>query len=129
MDKKFTPERFQELLPGLCAAETAWDPKTWTPDNPTSGHCAIAALVAQDLFGGDLMCTTMYGIDECHWWNRFPDGSQVDFTDAQFPGGYPEPLRPETRTRAYALSYPDTLRRYELLRARVAAKLKELGLS
>lgn len=49
-------ERFLEILPTICTKETAAGKGAgWTPENPTHGHCAVASLLIQKLFGGVLM--------------------------------------------------------------------------
>ncbi len=101
--------------------ERAWCAETstaadWSPDDPAKGQCAVTALVVQDHLGGVLLRTV--NEDESHYWNRLPDGTELDLTRAQFgawdPGGITE------RDREYVLSFPDTKRRYELLLERMA---------
>jgi hypothetical protein len=93
---------------------------SWTVENPALGQCAVTALVIQDYFGGDLLRAEVCGVS--HYWNRLPDGRFVDLTRSQFQGLSQMP-DPETRDRDYVLSYPATLRRYDLLRDRVAARM------
>lgn len=110
----------------------SWGPDTcdphdladWRPDNPARGQCGVTALVVQDLLGGDLILGevlvegTKVGH---HYWNRLPDGSDLDVTAGQFApaevvsGGQvqPRPPGPPARCRG----------RYELLRRRVLAAL------
>ena len=98
-------------------ADTSASPGRWTPTNPSIGHCAVTALLVQDWCGGDLLRAKVDG--ESHYWNRLPDGSEVDITRDQF--GDPEPVIPagEIRTREYVLSFPATILRYEMLKTRV----------
>ena len=58
---------------------------------------------------------------QSHYWNRFSDGLEVDLTREQFETF--EPTDISTRTPEYVLSYPDTQRRYRLLRDALAAVL------
>ena len=70
--------------PDTCAPEDVAD---WTPDNPARGQCATTAVVLHDFFGGSLMVGEVIVDGErvdFHWWNRLPDGEQVDITLEQF---------------------------------------------
>ncbi|WP_157254866.1 YunG family protein [Nonomuraea typhae] len=119
-----------ELLRPLL--RTAWGPDTcdpvgreqWRRDNPGRGQCGTTALVVQDLLGGDLILGEVH-VDGAkvwnHYWNRLPDGTEVDFTFDQFqPGEVVANGRVQHRP-------PDAPRRcreqYELLRHRVLTAL------
>lgn len=120
---QITPEQFTEILPKICSRETAYSPSDWSSANPLSGHCAIACLIAQDLFGGEILRASLEHIPELrhirsHYWNRLPDGAEVDFTRAQFGYSYPKDLKPEVKDRSY-FSHEDTQRRYKLLSLRL----------
>jgi hypothetical protein len=111
----------------------AWGPDTcypnaseeWGPDNPGRGQCGMTALVVQDLLGGDLILAEVHvdGVkDGNHYWNRLPDGTEVDLTADQFLSGEvianPQVVhRPPDAPRRFRA-------RYELLRARVLAALE-----
>jgi hypothetical protein len=85
-----------DLLRPLLRA--AWGPDThypdasedWRPDNPARAQCGMTALVVQDLLGGDLILGEVH-VDGVkvgnHYWNRLPDGSEVDLTADQFLPG------------------------------------------
>ncbi len=110
----------------------AWGPDTcdphdlasWRPDNPSRGQCGTTALVIQDLLGGDLMLGDVHvnGLKVGHhWWNRLPDGTEIDLTSGQFQPN-------ETLTGGEVRLRPsDAPRRcrgqYELLRHRVLGAL------
>ena len=105
-------------LRDVYAADTSADPAHWTPQNPTFGHCAVVAAIVQDHLGGTLLRTT---VDEAsHYFNRLPDGTEVDLTRDQFRVWSPTAV--ETRDREYVLSYPETARRYRLLNDRVRSR-------
>lgn len=57
------------------------DRDKWSPDNPTVGHCAVAALLLQSLYGGIVCKTTVNR--HTHYFNRFDD-KVVDITAEQF---------------------------------------------
>ena len=99
---------------------TSASPDEWTPENPARGQCAVTALIVQDMFGGELLRTTVDG--ESHYLNVIGDGTLVDLTAQQFARvGYDS--EPEPRDREYVLSFPDTARRYGLLKAQIRRTL------
>lgn len=107
------------------ALQMSWDGRTsgdpdWSPEAPTRGQCAVSALVIQDEMGGDLVRAVVEGVS--HYWNRLPNGSEVDVTRGQFEHWCPVGLT--VRDRGYVLSSPDTAARYSLLRRRVDDLLK-----
>ncbi len=99
----------------------------WQPDNPALGHCDITALIVHDIFGGDLVVGKVYHLAEqqgFHWWNRLPNGVELDLTRKQFQQG-------QTIAEARAVARPPgpLPRRWEeylLLRQRVTARLGDL---
>ncbi|MER6618433.1 YunG family protein [Streptomyces xantholiticus] len=116
------------------ALRASWAADTCSPDdleraggdpgNPAWGHCDITALVVHDLFGGELMLGEVHLDAEqhgFHWWNRLPDGTEIDLTREQFRLG-------QTVTAGRAVARPAGRPRYraaeyELLRGRVLARL------
>lgn len=99
------------------SADTLADPR-WTSSTPSLGQCAVTALVVQDELGGELLRAVVDGVS--HYWNRLPDGSELDLTRDQFPVWVRGPT--ELRSRVYVLSYPDTRKRYDRLCARLRAE-------
>ncbi len=67
------------------------DQPGWTDANPASGQCASTALVVQDRLGGDLLIADVHEADGSrqgvHYWNRLPDGTELDLTREQFRSG------------------------------------------
>ena len=60
-------------------------PGTVAGSSPSTGHCAVAAIIMRSIFGGALISTTVQG--ESHWFNRIDiDGFvvDVDITGDQF---------------------------------------------
>lgn len=123
----FTLTVIEQALRGSWAADTCSPDDVaraaWEFSNPAWGHCDITALVVQDVFGGDLMLGEVYLDGEqrgYHWWNRLPDGVEVDLTFEQFKLG-------ETVTNGRIVRPSGPLRRrvgeYELLRRRVADRI------
>jgi hypothetical protein len=106
------------------AIQESWDGDTsvapdWTGSRPSRGQCAVTALVVQDYLGGELLRATVGGTS--HYWNRLPDGQDVDFSREQFD--LFEPVDVEPRAREYVLSYPDTANRYQKLALRTRKHL------
>jgi hypothetical protein len=118
-----------EAIAASWDADTAYKYK-WDRDNPSMNQCAVTALVLQDYFGGKLVrCQTVGGSTHC--WNRFEFrfiGFEVDLTYEQFDIIDDEPIREECTVvnRENVLSFPDTKKRYEILKNRVAEYLGEL---
>lgn len=86
----------------------------WSLNNKALGQCAVSALIVQDMLGGKLMRTI--GPDgSSHYFNVLIDGVRYDTTAGQFnkPVDY-DPA--EERTREYVLSFPDTVKRYQILK-------------
>ncbi|MEW2130436.1 hypothetical protein [Streptomyces sp. NPDC005435] len=117
------------------ALRTSWAADTcspddlddWRPGNPARGHCDITALLVHDLFGGELVCGEVR-LDGAphgyHWWNRLPNGIELDLTREQFRRGQTiTTLRAVERPPGPA---PRRWAEYLLLRERVAARLGPL---
>lgn len=95
--------------------ETSADPN-WRHWNPALGQCAVTALLVQDAYGGDLVRGLVGHSPEAvsHYWNRLPDGQDVDLTVEQFTP-MPTGLIGVVRPRSYLMDNPDTAARYLLL--------------
>lgn len=121
-------ERFQEVIVKSGSKETSTNPDRWVENNPTLGHCAVVALLAQDIYGGELLRASLEGTEfayaRSHYWNLLPDGIEIDFTELQFEGKRPN-LIGEVRTREYLLSNAQTKLRYELLKKTFLLNLSE----
>ena len=116
-----TLDEFRALLPRICDQETSADPKGWTRENTLYAHCAVVALLAQDVFSGSLLRASLEPFLEfahmrSHYWNRLPSVGERDFTEPQFLGRRPS-LVGELRERPKHLK---TVRRYKLLTLRLA---------
>jgi hypothetical protein len=107
--------RLEDRIRAAWCAETCAG--EWTPERPSTGQCAVTALVVQDVYGGELLRALVDG--QSHYWNRLPGGDELDLTRDQFDTF--EPVDTVVRDRAYVLSFPDTVRRYRLLAERASA--------
>jgi hypothetical protein len=112
---------FERAFSKACTRETSSDPEGWTEGNPFWGHCAVVALVAQEIFGGEILRASLEGTEfshmRSHYWNRLPDGSEFDLSQSQFGNNRPV-LVGSPRDPSEILSYPETAKRYALLYAR-----------
>jgi hypothetical protein len=106
--------------------DTSDDPDDWTESNAARGQCGATALVMYQLFGGVLLVTDVFRDGarvETHYWNRAASGLEIDLTREQFRRGEtfgePRVINPAT-IRA---PKPDSLRRAQLLAARVVEAL------
>ena len=114
------------------AIEDSWSAETcdeadlpdWHAGNRSRGQCGVSALVLHDHLGGVLLLADVM-VDGVrtgyHYWNRLPDGREIDLTRAQFS---PEEIVGEP---AVVVRPPGPVRRsraqYELLAARVSDRL------
>jgi len=87
LDKKTTKQlkELREKLKKCWCRETVWHESDYDPDCPSYGQCYVTALLIQNIFGGNLIAGTVDG--ESHYWNKIPDGTEVDLTSDQFDGG------------------------------------------
>jgi hypothetical protein len=110
-------------------SEASCDPVDlpWTTGNPSCGQCGVTSLVVQDHVGGDLLMATVRHADGrrqgVHYWNRLPDGTEVDLTREQFRGGEVIQDDAVVQRRPDELSDARAYRQYVVLRDRVAAAL------
>ncbi len=100
--------------------DTSDDPQGWSYSNPARGQCAVTALIVQDFFGGDLLCTNINFT--LHYWNLLPNRCELDLTRGQFKevAISEDPFK---STRQFALSFSTTRRNYKRLRKLVLAAL------
>jgi len=122
LNGKISVAKFEEMLPKICNRETSSNPTGWRSENPLYGHCAVVSLLAQDLFGGELLRISLEGTAfaemKSHYYNVLPKSGLRDFTRTQFGGQPPDIFESQTRERSHLLSNPDTKKRFEILRTR-----------
>ena len=79
--------------------------------SPLDGHCALVAFLVKKLYGGDLIKGKISG--NPHYWNRLPNGKEIDLTSCQFGGDGLTPLAkgrkvkkvPEMTPIVYLIAY------------------------
>jgi len=129
---QFTSQRFVEILPALCTADTSADPVGWTPENPLWGHCAIAVALAHNIFGGTIIRVSLEGSEKYRYLGSYyylvlPDGKVFDPTRGQFGDDDPITGAPwMERKIEYVLDpnrYPQTVERYQQLYFNLVKKL------
>ena len=121
-------------LPEIAAAvRGAWsvdtcdpvDVNEWSPENPARGQCGVTTLVLHDLLGGELLVAEVHYADGSrqgyHYWNRLPDGVEIDLTVEQFASAGTV-QEPQVVVRASELP-KRCVEQYLLLRHRVNAAL------
>ena len=91
---KFDPERVARALHKSWSLATA---RQWTAENPAAGQCNVTALLVHELFGGELLKTTLP--EGNHFYNRI-GGRRYDFTDSQFTDSIAYSDVPATRAEA-----------------------------
>jgi len=110
-------ELYDALLKVWCAATCSPRMReNWSTENPTLGQCAITAVLAQDIFGGEIygICLPDGGV---HCYNVV-EGKTFDLTSEQF-GAEAEKLSYEGNKevlREAQLADPEKNGRYELLK-------------
>lgn len=112
----FDEQKTRAALWRSWSLETA---KQWTAEAPYSGQCNVTAVVAQELFGGDILKTQLPEV--VHFYNRI-DGVVVDLTDEQFDKPIPYDDALSTREEAMGCVLQSE---YEILQAALARNLKE----
>lgn len=123
MDIKF----LESALKKSWSKETCYSPtqKDWSNKNPAFGNCAITALIVQDYFDGELLYCKHYH----HYWNRLPDGQEIDLTRSQFKEAVTV-CADEIKSRVHVLESDSakqaaTLKRYTLLKNQVKTLLNQ----
>lgn len=121
-----TQEHFLKTIKEIVQADTSFDAAGWSKENPLWGHCAVVSLLAQEIFGGDIVKGSLlenpkYSYIRSHIWNRI-DGKDVDFTAEQYVDISYKDLEVEIRTRIEILDNPDTTKRFNLLKERFLDK-------
>lgn len=116
-----TKDKFLKTLPFICFQDTSFDPDRWHEKNPLWGQCVVAALLVQDIFGGNLVCVWIpSGI---HFLNEISLNNNghwvwVDSTQDQFGDDIPHFSFHFHVQRDLLLGDDDTRERYELLKSR-----------
>jgi len=76
-------------------------------DNPLAGYCAAMTWTVYGCFGGEFIEGSVNGM--AHYWNRLPNGEEVDLTSCQFGGDGLHPVVKGKLIPAPELADPDVL--------------------
>ncbi len=82
---------FREIISECWSNKTKYRYSVTNEYNTKSrGQCWVTAVTDKFVFGGDVVYSTVNG--EMHYWNRFPDHGEVDFTSDQYGGDGMNPV-------------------------------------
>ena len=86
MDDVSSFNDFKQAIIGACRQDTAMSPQTWSQDNPTDGHCGLAACLVQEVYGGEIVVAHFNGPHGggTHFFNILPNDERFDATSDQF---------------------------------------------
>lgn len=113
-----TPSSLRRDLECVWGADTAVDPDAWTPERPSTGHCAVTAMLVAEYTDATTILRVVMPDGQSHYYNAMPDGTEVDLTRDQFDAFTPV-TEPEVRTFLYLTSSEKTVERWECLRNRL----------
>jgi len=104
-----------------CHYKFLWDDKSITD---SAGHCRVVSLIVQDYFGGEIIYSYVKGNKKWdHYWNKLPNGKEIDLTKDQFPKNI-KFVKPKIITRKQVLKSERTKKGYTLLKTKVRRKLE-----
>lgn len=121
-----------DFLKKSWSRESSSSKESWSAENPALGQDAATALIAQEVFGGDIVLSEFQdaeGRRVSHYKNLVA-GRELDFTAQQFPEGTTIPAglpstTSFTSTREYLLSNADIHERYERLKKQLLNHLSD----
>ena len=121
-----SPRELYDILSGVWSVQTCaprFRPQ-WSESNKTLGQCSITAFLVQDIFGGDVLGTTVPGAG-VHCYNSLP-GCVFDLTSEQF-GGRPVAYSQSDAVQQREVQFADEEKktRYEYLRSAVLSFLAQ----
>lgn len=75
--------------------------------SPLEGHCPAVSCIVRVAMGGDIVGGRVDGVT--HFWNRLPNGKEVDLTSCQFGGDGFTPFKRGRKIKLPALTDPRCL--------------------
>jgi hypothetical protein len=115
----------RQILPVLWNRHTSrnyWNEDQWSIMHPSTGQCAVTALLVQSLCGGVICRVEFEG--QGHYFGII-DGEIVDLTTGQFDS-LPDYTEGKLIERNQILSNQSTMRRYSLLRSQFDQLVKRI---
>lgn len=118
INEKINLKNLKKALRAAWNKETSWTGK-FNPKNPAADQCRATSAVVQKLLGGKIL----YAVIKkrpfiSHFWNRLPNGKEIDFTARQFPKNVIIPKGTEV-SKEEVMSAPRIKKTYPLLLARI----------
>ena len=111
----------REACLAVAAAGTSCYPEHYNPTkSPLDGHCGAVSSIVQKIFGGDIVTGKIQEIT--HYWNRLPDGSEVDLTSCQFGGDGYTALKKGRKVKSRDSMHPRFLQFADLVRRKLTEK-------
>jgi hypothetical protein len=81
---KINQKNLEKSLRAAWSKKTSWT-KRFDPKNPAANQCRVTSAVVQKLLGGKILfCIIKKRPFISHFWNRLPNGKEIDFTRDQF---------------------------------------------
>ena len=125
-DKRgLTPRDYYDILSGIWQADTS-APRMrgdWSAENKTLGQCSITSFLLQDIYGGKVYGVPL-GDGNFHCYNDV-DGCVFDLTSEQFGGARLDYGNCPEQFRQVHFKKEEKRQRYELLKARLFARLAD----
>lgn len=109
-----TVTELERRLRAAWSRDTSYTPGAWSPERPSTGQCAVTALLVHDETGAKILKTRIVS-DVTHFYNEL-DGRRLDLTLDQYaeaPNYQDLPVDPEALR-----THPSTVPRYAILRQR-----------
>jgi len=123
-DKKINCKNIKQALQVVWSTETSWT-KNFDPKNPAANQCRVTATVVQTLLGGKILFAIIKKRPFIsHFWNKLPNGKEIDFTREQFSKNIKIPKGRDISFNE-ALNAPRMEKTYPLLLSKVLAYLKK----
>ena len=121
-----TPRDYYDMLSFLWCADTCAPRmrEQWTPENKTLGQCSITAFLMQDIYGGRVYGVPL-GDGNFHCFN-VASGCTFDLTSEQFGDTVLNYANCPEQFRETHFAKEEKRQRYELLKARLFARLENL---
>jgi len=106
------------------SAETSWT-KKFDPKNPATDQCRVTTAVAHKLLGGKIIFAVIKKRPlVSHFWNKLPNGKEIDFTKDQFSKNIKIP-NGKIISLKKTLTAPRIKKTYPLLLSRVKKNLNK----
>jgi len=82
--EKINQKNLKSALLASWSEKTSWT-KNFDPENPSANQCRVTSAVVQKLLGGKVLYAVIKKRPfTSHFWNRLPNGKEIDFTLGQF---------------------------------------------